>query len=176
MQIRRYFTDRQAQAVSDVAFRRVSVAADDTSSRFVFAPGNWPLGAIEAFAANALLTHPVPAARRQVYEAGIPPALRGHKTLCETDRSHEPVGRLETDVRDTIARVSGGLARHGLDHGYFDSTDDAVVFQEELGAAQDDPAAVGNAEAGIEPGEAVGRELTAADVDRGAVDLDVLSE
>lgn len=135
MQIRRYFTDRQAQAISDVAFRRVSVAADDNSSRFVFAPGNWPLGAIEAFAANALLTHPVPAARRQVYEAGIPPALRGHKALCETDRSHEPVGRLETDVRDAIARVSGGLARHGLDHGYFDSPDDAVMFQEELGAA-----------------------------------------
>ena len=134
MQIRRYFTNRRGETASDIAFRRVRISADGARSHFVFAPSTWPLSAIEAFAGHALLKFPVPAARRQLHESGIPHVLRRHRSLGEMDDLQKPVERLETDFRDAIGRVCGALARQGLDSGYFARQDDALAFQEELNA------------------------------------------
>ncbi|MEO0963236.1 MAG: hypothetical protein AAFY01_12530, partial [Pseudomonadota bacterium] len=50
-------------------------------------------------------------------------------------KSDSPANTFEIDVRTALDRVAGGLARQGLLTGYFDGTEDALAFHDELRAA-----------------------------------------
>lgn len=134
MKIRRYFSDKNADPYQGLAFRRISVAAASRPARHISAPATWPVSVVQAFSDNALLRVPVPSALRQLHEADIPHDLRRHEILPDGTVPYRDENLGETDVRAAIDRVTGSLARSGLDAGYFYTTEDAVSFRDEMRA------------------------------------------
>lgn len=127
MQIQRYFSDETSGPYDGLTFRQQDVERDDGSFISVSAPSSWPVGAVSAFAEHALLRPAVPAARKRVREKSIPRELRRHTSLTsELSR--------EQDVRSAIDRMAGTLARAGLAGGYFETSEEALVFFDELRA------------------------------------------
>ncbi|MEQ8745171.1 hypothetical protein [Pyruvatibacter sp.] len=120
-----------------VAFRQHSVGkADDyevdgADHRFT-APCAWPASVTAAFAHHAALADGAPVARRRVREAKVPQALRRYRPMADIDGHFDTTA--ETDIRSTLDRVAGALARAGWDAGYFSSETDALVFHDELRA------------------------------------------
>ncbi len=121
----------QTGPYDQLTFRRVNVTLPDGAAMDVTAPSSWPVSAVEAFAAHALLLDWVPLERRQIRERGCPKTLRRHVPL---EDGSLPLGS-ETDIRAALNRVAGGLARTGWDHGYFDRESDALDFEDELRAS-----------------------------------------
>ncbi|CDO60901.1 Ribonucleotide reductase of class II (coenzyme B12-dependent) [Candidatus Phaeomarinobacter ectocarpi] len=135
MQIGRYFTDTATGPYSGQRFRRVRVEDATGDTKWVFAPGTWPVSVVTTFSEYALLHEAVPSARRQLHELDIPSALRRFSALESDSKSDEPALTYEIDVRNALDRVAGGLARQGLIAGYFDGPEDALAFHDELRAA-----------------------------------------
>jgi len=134
MKIRRYFSDKNMAPYDGLAFRRLAVATAGGLARHISVPATWPVSVAQAFSNHALLKVPLPGGRRQLHEAGIPHELRRHEILPGTSVSHRDQNLMETDIRSAIDRVTGSLARSGLDVGYFDTASDAVSFRDELRA------------------------------------------
>jgi len=140
MQIRRYFTEPNAEPLASFKFeKRVSeIKNPDGSVVFrmedVFVPTEWSQVATDIIAQKYFRKAGVPKLLKKVKEKGIPVWLQASKADTEKLEQLPEKERItsETDSRQVFHRLAGCWTYWGWKAKYFDTEEDAKAFYDEL--------------------------------------------
>ena len=124
MKVTRRFTVKGKSPYEGIPFAKRNSEIRNTNGSLVFeardidVPAQWSQVAVDILA------------QKYFRKASVP--QRAEDGSLMTDDAGNPVLGGETDARQVFQRLAGCWRHWGEEHGYFDSTDDAQSFHDEL--------------------------------------------